>query len=138
MPENLPAAELLAKARDARERAWVPGSHFPVGAAVLTRSGRVYTGCNIENASSGATICAERTAIVKAVSEGDRDVVAVAVIADTPGVCTPCGICRQVIREFGGTQAKIIMGNLKGDVVIKTLDELLPMSFSYDQMEKEK
>lgn len=133
MSEKLPVEELLALARKARENAWVPCSRFPVGAAVLTRSGKIYTGCNIENASSGATVCAERTAIFKAVSEGDREIVAVAVIADTPNVCTPCGICRQVIREFG-EEIAVIMGNLKGQVEVRALKELLPMAFSHEQM----
>ncbi len=124
--------ELIEIARQYRENAYTPYSHFKVGAAVLTASGKFYGGCNIENSSYGLTNCAERTAIFKAVSEGEREFAALAVIADTDGPCSPCGACRQVIADF--RIPRIIMGNLKGDVKTTTLGELLPFAFSDSDM----
>lgn len=124
--------ELIEIARQYRENAYTPYSHFKVGAAVLTASGKVYGGCNIENSSYGLTNCAERTAIFKAVSEGEREFAALAVIADTDGPCSPCGACRQVIADF--RIPRIIMANLKGDVKTVTLGELLPFAFSDSDM----
>ena len=120
--------DLIKAAKEAREFSYSPYSKFKVGAAVLTKNGKIYSGCNIENASYGITNCAERTAIFKAVSEGERELEALAVIADTDGPTAPCGACRQVIAEFKIN--KIIMANLKGDTKIVTLQELLPYSFS--------
>lgn len=119
---------LIRQALEARERAYVPYSHFPVGAALLSRSGRVYLGCNVENASSGATCCAERTAIFKAVSEGERDFVALAVVTGSPGIGTPCGICRQVIVEFA-PELSVIMANPAGEYKVRRASELLPDAF---------
>lgn len=124
--------ELTEIARQYRENAYTPYSHFKVGAAVLTASGKVYGGCNIENSSYGLTNCAERTAIFKAVSEGEREFAALAVIADTDGPCSPCGACRQVIADF--RIPRIIMANLKGDMKTMTLGELLPFAFSDSDM----
>lgn len=124
--------ELIEIARQYRENAYTPYSHFKVGAAVLAASGKVYGGCNIENSSYGLTNCAERTAIFKAVSEGEREFAALAVIADTDGPCSPCGACRQVIADF--RIPRIIMANLKGDVKTMTLGELLPFAFSDSDM----
>ena len=115
-----------------REHSYSPYSHFAVGAAVLTKSGHVYGGCNIENASYPVGICAERTAIVKAVSEGERDIVALAVVGDTPGPCSPCGMCRQFIGEF--KIPKIIMANMHGVRKTVTLEELLPFAFTDSDM----
>ena len=95
---------------------------------MLTKDGKVFGGCNIENASYPVSNCAERTAIFKAVSEGHRDFAAIAIIADTPGPCSPCGMCRQAISEF--KIPKIIMANLKGDVQVATLAEILPFAFT--------
>ncbi len=120
-------AELMEVAKAYRLRAYAPYSHFKVGAAVLTRAGHVYGGCNIENASYPVACCAERTAIFKAVSEGERDIEALAVVADTDGPCAPCGMCRQAISEFH--IPRILMGNLKGEVREVTLEELLPFAF---------
>ena len=92
--------ELLVKAHEAQEQAYVPYSKFKVGAAVLMKSGKIYTGCNIENASFGATNCAERTAIFKAVSEGEHEIAAIAIVGSHNEFTYPCGICRQVIAEF--------------------------------------
>ena len=124
--------ELIQIARQYRENAYTPYSRFKVGAAVLTASGKFYGGCNIENSSYGLTNCAERTAIFKAVSEGEREFAALAVIADTDGPCSPCGACRQVIADF--RIPRIIMANLKGDVKTMTLGELLPFAFSDSDM----
>ena len=114
----------------ARERASVPYSQFKVGAALLDSAGQVYLGCNIENAAFSPTNCAERTAIFKAVSEGVTEFTALAVVADTAEPVTPCGVCRQVMAEFFDPQMPIILGNLKGDLVKTTLQELLPASFT--------
>ena len=124
--------DLIKAAKEAREFSYSPYSKFKVGAAVLTKTGKIYSGCNIENASYGITNCAERTAIFKAVSEGERELEVLAVIADTDGPAAPCGACRQVIAEFKIN--KIIMTNLKGDTKIVTLQELLPYSFSDEDL----
>ena len=120
--------KLIEVAKKYRENAYVPYSKFKVGAAVLTGGGKIFGGCNIENASYPVTNCAERTAIFKAVSEGEKNFSAIAVIADTEKPCSPCGACRQVMAEF--KIPKIIMANLKGDVKIVTLEEILPYAFS--------
>ena len=120
--------ELIAAAKKYRENAYVPYSKFKVGAAVLTKKGNVYGGCNIENSSFPITNCAERTAIFKAVSEGEQEFAAIALIADTPGPCSPCGACRQVMVEF--KIPRIIMANMKGDVKVVTLEEIMPYAFT--------
>lgn len=120
--------ELIAAAKKYRENAYAPYSKFKVGAAVLTKKGNVYGGCNIENSSFPLTNCAERTAIFKAVSEGEQEFEAIALIADTPGPCSPCGACRQVMVEF--KIPRIIMANLKGDVKVVTLEEIMPYAFT--------
>jgi cytidine deaminase len=119
---------LLAEARAARALAYAPYSRFAVGAALLGESGRIYRGCNVENASFGATICAERTAVVKAISEGERRFTALAVVADSPEPATPCGICRQVLAEFAPDMT-VILGNLKGQAQVTTLSRLYPGAF---------
>ena len=118
-------ALLIEAAKKYRESAYAPYSNFKVGAAVLTRSGKVFGGCNVENASYPVGCCAERTAICKAVSEGERDLEAIAIVADTED---PCGMCRQFIAEFG--IPRIFMANMKGAVKVVTPEELLPFSFS--------
>ncbi|KXG75881.1 cytidine deaminase [Thermotalea metallivorans] len=127
--------ELLQKAEAAKEMAYVPYSRFPVGAALLTKSGRVFTGCNIECASYGGTNCAERTALFKAISEGEREIEAIAVVSDNENYTFPCGICRQVILEFG-KDIKIILGNKNGEIKVFTIEELLPNCFSGADLEK--
>ncbi len=124
--------ELVAKAREAMKSAYAPYSHFHVGAAVLTEEGQIFTGCNIENSSYGATVCAERTAIFKAVSEGHRRISAIAICGGPKGVVEspafPCGICRQVMSEFG--QADMTVYVVDRDEVLEfTLGELLPHAF---------
>ncbi|BAL83948.1 putative cytidine deaminase [Selenomonas ruminantium subsp. lactilytica TAM6421] len=120
--------ELIAAAKKYREFSYSPYSKFKVGAAVLTKKGNVYGGCNVENSSFPMTNCAERTAIFKAVSEGEREFEAIALIADTPEPCSPCGACRQVMVEF--KIPKIIMANMKGDVQVVRLEELMPYAFT--------
>jgi len=117
---------LIAKAMEAREKAYAPYSDFAVGAALLAKSGRVYTGCNVENASYGLSICAERTAVFKAVSEGERDFEALAVVTEK-GV-TPCGACRQVLMEFG-EDIQVIVADETGGYRVFSLQELLPEAF---------
>ena len=124
--------ELFLQAQAVREYAYAPYSSFKVGAALLTKEGVMYTGVNIENSSYPLGNCAERTAIFKAVSEGEKELEALAVTADTDGPCAPCGACRQVIAEFG--IPRIIMGNMKGEVRIATWEELLPFAFSADDL----
>ena len=120
--------KLIKEAEKARNRAYTPYSKFKVGAAVLCDDGKIFTGCNIENASFGMSVCAERVAIFKAVSEGSTKFEAIAVIGDTDKPCSPCGACRQVISEFG-EDIPLIMANLKGDVKIKKIGDLLPEAF---------
>lgn len=129
------ANELLERALEAKEYAYVPYSKFKVGAAVLTKSGKIFTGCNIECASYGGTNCAERTALFKAISEGEREIKAIAVVSDNEGDTFPCGICRQVILEFG-RDIQIIVGKPHQEVKIFSIQELLPNSFSGDDLTK--
>ncbi len=120
--------ELLNAALSARERAYAPYSKFLVGAAVLAKSGKIYTGCNIENASYGLTVCAERNALFSAVGAGEREFTALCVVGDTEAPISPCGACRQVMAEF--KVPCIILANLRRDVKEYTLEELLPYGFS--------
>lgn len=121
-------SRLISKALEAKKLAYAPYSNFPVGAALMTPSGKIFTGCNVELASYGGTICAERTAIVKAISEGERDIKAICCVADTEDFCTPCGICRQFIYEFG-SDIEVIMVNKKGEFRSASISELLPHAF---------
>ena len=120
--------ELKAAAVTMLDRAYCPYSHFAVGAALECADGTVFTGCNIENASFGPTICAERTAVAKAVSEGHTDFVRIVVAGRCESFCVPCGVCRQVLREFA-PDMEIICLNSKGEEQVFTLSELLPHSF---------
>ncbi|MFH1644090.1 MAG: cytidine deaminase [bacterium] len=124
--------KLVKAATLARENAYAPYSKFKVGAAVLTEDGKIFTGCNVENASYGLTVCAERNAIFKAVSEGYTKFVAIAVVLDDKDCGRPCGACRQVIYEFN-SQIPVIMSNLEGKVEIESISELLPKSFDLEQ-----
>ncbi|WP_251555024.1 cytidine deaminase [Neobacillus muris] len=126
--------QLIDEAKLAREKAYVPYSKFGVGAALLTKDGKVYHGCNIENAAYSMCNCAERTALFKAYSEGDRDFQLMAVIADTDRPCSPCGACRQVISELCPRDMKVILTNLKGDIQEITVAELLPGAFSPEDL----
>lgn len=121
--------QLISVAAQARLNAYVPYSKFAVGVALLTKSEKVYTGCNIENASYGLTCCAERVAIFKAVSEGETDFSAIAIIGETESPISPCGACRQVMAEFFQNDVAIYLANLDGDIASTTIEELLPFSF---------
>ncbi|MBR3083778.1 MAG: cytidine deaminase [Oscillospiraceae bacterium] len=122
--------ELLDLARTAAGKAYVPYSHFPVGAALECADGTVFTGCNVENAAYGDTICAERCAVVKAVSEGHTDFVRIAVWGDSRGYCMPCGSCRQVLSEFSA-DLRVIAARGDGSFVAFPLRELLPHTFGF-------
>lgn len=126
--------ELIEEAKKAREYAYVPYSKFKVGAALLTKDGKVYRGCNIENAAYSMCNCAERTALFKAYSEGDTEFVALAVIADAPRPVPPCGACRQVIFELCPSDMKVILANLNSDIAELTVKELLPKAFSAEDL----
>jgi len=119
---------LLQRARQARKKAFAPFSRFKVGAAVETPGGRIYTGANVENASYGLTLCAERVAIFYAVAQGERRFKRVAVVADSEKLTGPCGACRQIIWEFCG-DAEIILGNLKGKTAVHRMRRLFPFPF---------
>lgn len=126
--------DLVKKAMKAKENAYAPYSGFRVGACVKTQDGRIYIGCNIENSSFGATICAERTAIVKAISEGETKISAIAITSDSDGLTYPCGICRQVISEFRSDNTKIICSNKKGEYKIYEINDILPHAFTKEDM----
>lgn len=138
---NIPA--LISKAIEMTSFSYVPYSHFHVGAALLTKDGTIYGGCNIENSTYGATNCAERTAFFKAVSEGNRDFEAIAIVGgfENPkngevkinDLCPPCGICRQVMNEFCQKDFKIILATSPDNYKVYMLEELLPLSFNLDE-----
>ena len=127
--------ELILEAKKARERAYVPYSHFQVGAALVTKSGKIYHGCNIENAAYTPTNCAERTAFFRAVYDGELEFEKIAVVGGAEGtdadeLCAPCGVCRQVMMEFCDPKTfKIILANGKGKYLERTLEEILPFGF---------
>ncbi|MEK4564522.1 cytidine deaminase [Alkalihalobacillus sp. FSL R5-0424] len=126
--------QLMKEAAKARENAYVPYSSFPVGAALLMADGTIFHGANIENASFGLTNCAERTALYKAYSEGNREVKAVAVIANTDEPVSPCGACRQVMMELCGPDVHVYLGSTNGKIVKTTVAELLPGAFKAGDM----
>lgn len=125
--------ELINEAKEAAKGSYAPYSRFNVGAALITKDGKVFRGCNIENAAYSPTNCAERTAFFKAVSEGEREFTAIAIVGgknlDFADFCTPCGVCRQVMSEFCDGDFKIILGRNDEEYKIYTLKELLPLSF---------
>lgn len=121
--------KLLMLAGEAKERSYSPYSRFKVGTALLTADGNVITGTNVENATYGATICAERAAVVRAISEGYRDFVAIAIASDAKSETYPCGICRQFLAEFG-LDIKVITGKPEGEIRVNTVAELLPFAFT--------
>ena len=125
---------LIKKCLEARKGAYVPYSHFAVGAALLCEDGKVYTGCNIENASFSPTICAERTAFFKAISEGHRAFRAIAICGapdneEPTVICPPCGVCRQVMQEFCGPDFRVILYGSEGRAKVYTLSEIMPLRF---------
>lgn len=119
---------LLSEARKAMKLSYSPYSNFRVGATVLGKNGKIYTGCNIENVSFGLTICAERVAIFNAISNGDESIKAIAIFCDKEDLCSPCGACRQVIYEFS-KDAVVILGTKGNKYIKKTIAEMLPLSF---------
>ncbi len=127
-------ARLVKAALDARNLAYVPYSEYRVGAALLTKGGKIYSGCNIENASFGLTNCAERTAIFKAVSEGEREFAGLAVAVFGNKAASPCGACRQVLREFFSDSVEIILVNEEGKGTVTTIAQLLPGAFTGEDM----
>ena len=130
--------ELMERAVQAREFSYSPYSNFRVGAALLGKSGKVYTGCNVENASYSPTNCAERTALFKAISEGEREFTAIAIVGgkgeDIAPVCAPCGVCRQVLAEFCDADFRVVLGT-PAAIQALTLAELLPFSFGKGDVE---
>lgn len=134
--------ELVSLALEARKRAYVPYSHWAVGAALLTKEGRVYKGCNIENAAYTPTNCAERTAFFSAVGAGEREFAAIAIVGgyeteEPDTVCAPCGVCRQVMMEFCDPKTfRVILGTKDGAQVNRTLEELLPCGFGPENLNR--
>lgn len=128
---------LVQRARSARTHSHSPYSHFRVGAAIQTAGGKVFTGCNIENSSYGLTICAERTAIFKAISEGHRKFKAIAIATDDRGFTSPCGACRQVIMDLAGN-IDFVMSNKNGDIRVFKMSELFPFPFDDASLRKKK
>jgi len=140
MPYNKSLADdkkLISEAEKARKNAYAPYSKFSVGAALLSRSGKVYTGANLENSSFGQTVCAERLALYKAVSAGEKDFKKIAIVAAGVKPVTPCGICRQALFEFS-PGLEVICANLRGQVKKYTLKQLLPHPFKYEKRKTKK
>ena len=129
--------ELIELAIEAREKAYAPYSRFRVGAVLLGKSGKVYSGCNVENSSYSATNCAERTAVFKAVSEGEKEFSAIAIVGGGDSIrefCPPCGVCRQVLAEFCGGDFRVVLGDLE-EFKSYSLSELLPYAFEKKDLE---
>ena len=130
--------ELMQLAVEAREMAYAPYSGFRVGAALLSKSGKVYKGCNVENAAYSPTNCAERTALFKAVSEGEREFIAIAIVGgmyeNIADFCAPCGVCRQVLAEFCDKDFRLVLGNPE-NIKIYTFEEILPFAFGKADLE---
>lgn len=128
---------LMEKANEMRKMSYVPYSHFRVGAVLVGKDGKEYTGCNFENASFPATICAERTAFAKAISEGEREFQCIAIVGGREGeispLCAPCGVCRQVMSEFCGSDFEVVLGTPEKFKVLK-LDEVLPLRFTGEEL----
>ena len=129
--------KLMEKANEMRKTSYAPYSHFRVGAVPVTKDGKEYTGCNFENASFPATVCAERTAFAKAISEGEREFACIAIVGGREGeispFCAPCGVCRQVMSEFCGSDFEVVLGTPDKFKVFK-FDEVLPMRFTGDEL----
>ncbi len=126
--------ELISRAVEAARKAYAPYSNFHVGAALITKSGKIYLGANIENSSYGLTICAERTAAFNAVLDGEKEFDAIAIVSDSGNFTPPCGACRQVLSELCGKNLLVIMSNKKGEIKEMTLEELLPFSFDKENL----
>ena len=141
MNKKIDESKLIELALEARDKAYTPYSHFNVGAALLTNSGKVYTGCNIENAAYTPSNCAERTAFFKAVSEGEKKFISIAIVGgkasekENLDFCSPCGVCRQVMMEFCDYENfRIILGKSIDEYEVYTLKELLPLGFGPDNL----
>jgi cytidine deaminase len=130
-----PYRQLAQKARAARRRAHSPFSGFRVGAALLGADGEVFSGCNIENSSYGLTVCAERTALFKAVSEGARKFTAIAIVSDDGGFTPPCGACRQVMMDLAG-DIDVVMADRRGRLLVKKVSDLLPLPFTAEGLRR--
>lgn len=126
---NIDYQLLIDKAKEASQNSYSPFSQFPVGAAVLMSSGKIYQGCNVENSSFGMTICAERCAIFKAISEGEKQISAVAIYSPKKDGCYPCGACRQVMYEFQGEDEILVITESEGQIEVKKLGDFLPYGF---------
>jgi cytidine deaminase len=137
MRKPIPIKKLVLMAREARERAHAPYSRFKVGAALVAEDGRVFTGCNVENATYGLTICAERVAIFKAVSEGADRFQQIAVVTATKHLTPPCGACRQIIWEFCG-DIPVVLSNLEGQIEQFRMAKLFPRPFDQSYLKKKK
>ncbi|MDP2808057.1 MAG: cytidine deaminase [bacterium] len=134
--KKISQAELIIAAREAKQKAYAPYSKFKVGAALLAKSGTIYTGCNVENASYGLTCCAERNAVFEAVGRGERKFIAIAISSDSPEPTAPCGACRQVLYEFA-PEMEVIMAGKKGVKRI-SLNKLLPLAFGPNSLKNNK
>jgi cytidine deaminase len=134
-PTYLSDSELVARAWQARELASAPYSHFLVGAALLASDGRVFTGCNVESSSYGLSICAERVALTKAISEGAREFVTIAVVAQGKGTVSPCGACRQLLHDYA-PNLRVLLSGQEVSHTEHLLKELLPLAFSAEQLNK--
>jgi cytidine deaminase len=130
-------AKLARFAKAAKKHSYSPYSHFRVGAAVLSRGGRVYTGCNVENSSYGLTVCAERTALFKAISEGERDFVAIAIASDENTYTPPCGACRQVIMDLAG-DIDVVLTRRGNSLEVHQVSQLLPLPFGIGNLKSPK
>lgn len=126
---NIDYKLLMDKAKEASKMSYSPFSRFAVGAGVLAKSGKIYTGCNVENSSFGMTICAERCAIFKAISEGEKEILAVAIYSPNSDDCNPCGACRQVMYEFQGDDEVEIITETLGELNVRKMSEYLPFGF---------
>ena len=127
--------EMIDLAKEARHWAHAPYSNFSVGAALLSSDGRVFTGCNVENSTYGLSMCAERVAIFKAISEGATEISRVVVVTDHESIAPPCGCCRQMIWEFSSSNTEVVLANLSGDVRSYQITELLPEAFDESYLE---
>jgi cytidine deaminase len=133
--EMISVDELIDLAKSARHWAHAPYSNFSVGAALLSSDGRVFTGCNVENSTYGLSMCAERVAIFKAISEGATEIAKVVVVTDHENIAPPCGCCRQMIWEFASDKTEVVLANLSGDVRTYRIIELLPEAFDERYLE---
>jgi cytidine deaminase len=129
-------SDLLQIANKVKSNSYSPYSKFRVGAVLVTEKGEMYTGVNVENSSYGLTNCAERTAVFKAVTEGEKEFKSIVLVSDAEDFITPCGACRQVLMEICGNDLEVVMSNINHEIRILKLEELLPLSFNKDYLDK--